>query len=61
MSIWAARDKSGNLFFYDQKPKKGKEVWFTDKGGIWHFINRILPEVKWEDENPSEVEFIIKK
>lgn len=61
MSIWAARDKSGNLFFYNRKPEKGKEVWFNHEGEVWHFDNKILPEITWEDAKPFLVEFTIKR
>lgn len=58
---WVARDKSGLLIISTQKPIK------ENKLGIWvgfaeHMrINpQLFPEVKWEDEEPTEVELTIK-
>jgi hypothetical protein len=58
---WVARDKSGLLIVGTQKPIK------ENKFGIWagfaeHMeINpQLFPQVKWEDEEPTKVELLIK-
>lgn len=62
--MYIARDKNGNLYVYSGKPTKNINT------GCWHaaeldalmyletyeFLN-----VKWEDEEPTEVELILKK
>ena len=60
--MWVARDKDGELAIYNGKPVKNIE------GGIWvppcitdEFIdlgdtgNWFCPDVKWEDEEPTEM------
>ena len=67
ITAWIARDKNGELTFYETKPIKVIE------SGIWTcsesdnittlFGDEFLfkfPEVKWEDEEPTEVELTIK-
>lgn len=54
--LWVARDKSGELFAYDSKPKRERYLgfWYSDlnccsiSGDLFH-------ELKWQDE-PLEVE-----
>lgn len=70
--MWVARDETGVLVLYKIKPVKIKcEVKF---GGGWYNScttdasarmvigdYETFPEVKWEDEEPTEVELVIKK
>lgn len=62
LKAFVARDKDGMLFLYLKKPVKMSEQWS-------HFYNldflilddRLFPEVKWEDEEATELTFTIKK
>lgn len=58
--MWAARDEDGTLYIYEEKPYKNIHVWNCDELEYFPIIE-LLPEVKWEDEEPTEVELIIKK
>lgn len=64
--MYVARDKDGRLFLYFTKPSK---IGIFDK---WCLVNSrpndyyeidssLFPEVKWEDEEPTEVELVKKE
>lgn len=54
MKLWIARDKSGSLYLYEDKPeKKGDE--FIGKSWAWIFTS-LFPEVTFEN-SPQKVEF----
>lgn len=55
MQYWMARDKSGNLFVYDTRPQKGKEVWFTQDGMVCPLPPSWFPNVKWTDERAHKL------
>lgn len=60
---WVARDESGSLFIYEEKPIKHEHSWkpsisFNDCYSLNNHFN--LPQVKWEDEEPTKVELTIK-
>ena len=64
ITAWVARDKDGILCFYEQKPIKGEDIWIYIDGGL-STVGRDsflfeFPQVKWEDEEPTEVELTIK-
>ena len=60
--MWIARDKDGVLNFFKEKPNKERCRWYSDRIQPDMYSHRLLfPEVKWEDEEPTEVELIIKK
>lgn len=54
--FWLARDKDGNLFAYNDKPKRcdNQREWFSEKF-LFSMENSFFPELKWEDE-PLELE-----
>lgn len=65
MKLYVARDQNGKLYMYFGKPVKEK------KRGCWFDYNseaeevpledtEELSQVKWEDEEPVEVELKIK-
>lgn len=58
--MWIARDEYGSLYIYKDKPCKGSYSWNCHDIGYFQ-IEDTFPEVKWEDEEPTEVELIIKK
>lgn len=60
--MWLARDGSGDLFLYEEKPQKDFFLWkISDSSEIFLLDKALFPEVKWEDEEPTEVELIIKQ
>ena len=56
--MWIARDENGTLnLFLNDKPIKCDYGWFRPKLNI---DSKLFPEVKWEDEEPTEIEMFIK-
>lgn len=55
-TFWVARDKSGFLFAYEDKPTRwyNQREWFAEKF-LFSMENSFFPELKWQDE-PLEVE-----
>lgn len=52
---WVARDKDGRLLFYTDKPWKYEEKSWAVPEGEWMEIDKSwYPDVKWEDEEPTE-------
>lgn len=64
--MWVARDEDGGLYLFTRKPYKSDVVgaWvaksFDHKKVCQKIDNKLLPEVRWEDEDPTEVK-IVKK
>jgi len=60
ITAWIARDKNGSLWLYSDEPWKGALGWKVDCG-VWieSLDSSEFPEVKWEDENATEVELEI--
>ena len=64
---YISRDKNGNLFVYETKPRKAGTNWIM-KGSLvcdsCLYLNRHLdvgfPMVKWEDEEPWKIEDLKK-
>lgn len=70
MKYYVAREESGTLQLFRNKPTKfvfsypwnKKHGWFVNDEDISMEIDaNLFPEVKWEDEEPTEVELVIKK
>ena len=61
--FYVARDDDGDLRFYSGgKPYKGACMWLGSVDcGCCTIDQSLLPEVRWEDEEPTEVEIIIKQ
>ena len=61
MKTYIARDNSGQLYMYfGAKPFKGSGYWYAESmGGVVYLKNDLFPEVKWENEEPTEVEIKI--
>lgn len=62
--MYIARDKDGSLYLFRTRPAK------YDKQNIWlekpmnsmiKLDSSLFPEVKWEDEEPTEVLLVQKK
>ena len=62
---WIARDKSGSLCIFDEKPKKSEEMWdnvicsdFIELG----CFNNLFNSINWEDEEPIYIdEYVDRK
>jgi hypothetical protein len=62
---WIARDKIGNLYVYEKKPTKEREIecWFGVVCGPLNLIafNHHFQFIKWSDEEPWLITDIINK
>lgn len=62
LKAWVARDENGMLYLYLAPPRKYQRKWLPNIRSDYFDINReLFPEVKWEDEEPTELTFTIKK
>lgn len=61
MKLYVARDENKSLYLYEYEPKKYKTRWIGYLGFIEKLDSNLFPEVKWEDNEPTEVELIIKE
>lgn len=53
--MWIARDKSGYLCIYNEKPRKDEvEHIFENKDELLHIDNDEFPEITWEN-SPVEI------
>lgn len=56
--MWIARDKDDSLWLFKKKPQKQKDGFWSVEliiDIIFQFPEQILPEVRWEDEEPREL------
>ena len=60
--MWLARDESGSLHLFACKPKKylRRCVW---RRGISNssLDKKLFPYVRWSDDEPTKVKFVIEK
>lgn len=62
LTLWIARDRNGSLFIYNEKPEKSNGYWYnTGRSQLVVGSSTILPEVKWEDEEPYKCRLILYK
>lgn len=64
MKYYVARDSDGHIWLYSSKPHKTMDVAWSIapyKDCLLQLNSELLPEVKWSDEEPTEVELVIKK
>ncbi len=58
---WIARNESGLLYRFEEKPSKSGEIWFHP--GIMLSL-RIVPDcfefIQWQDEEPWSIEDLLK-
>lgn len=52
--MWIVRDKRGNLWIHQEKPKKCSRTW-NSKGKYYYVHSDLFPEVKWKDTEPREL------
>ena len=62
ITAWIARDEDNYLGLYTSKPIKNEYGWQIDSQNADFMIlkNTLFPQVKWEDDEPTEVELTIK-
>ena len=61
LKAWVARDYDGSLYMYSDKPKKKSYFWHAPQVGYMLLDDSLFPEVKWEDEEPTEITLTVKK
>ena len=64
--MYVARDKDGDLYLYKEQPVRNDnwESWQSGSDNPHDYLKldpSLLPEVKWEDEGPTEVELVKKE
>ena len=60
LKAWVARDENGMLYLYLAKPRKNQSKWLPNIRFEFIELSReSFPEVKWEDEEPTEVSITI--
>ena len=64
--MYIARDKDGDLYLYRERPVKHdkKENWqpcSDNPHDFYKLDSSLFPEVKWEDEEPTEDELVKKE
>ena len=59
IELWAARDKSGKLYLYRNKPIKGMFEWYSP-GFSLVLSSTSFPEIQWSDEEPTKVSITVK-
>lgn len=59
---WIARDKNGRLYVYKERPLKAHTMWRNDDSGGMHMVlfNHLFQFIKWEDEEPYNIEELLK-
>ena len=60
LKAWVARDENEMLYLYPDKPKKIRDYWYAPEVGCMKLDDSLFSEVKWEDEEPKEIELLIK-
>ena len=61
LEAWVARDEDGMLYLYLAKPRKNQSKWLPNIRFEFIELSReSFPEVKWEDEEPTELTFTVK-
>ena len=61
--MWVARDKNGKLWLHlsESKPyRDGDDMWLNDEGRYHQLDSSTFPNVKWDDEEPTEVELQLR-
>ena len=52
VKVWLARDKSGSIFAFSERPNKHKVYWAFAPS--MQLDKSIFPSVQWEDDEPTE-------
>ena len=58
---WIARDASGMVYIYTQRPEKLSCIWSGNSyGGIVIPFDHLFQFIKWEDDEPYSIEDLLK-
>jgi hypothetical protein len=61
MKAWLARNKDNELMLFTKEPFfKVNGAWFDDEWNRGVPVNQKRPEVKWDNQYPTEIEIAIK-
>ena len=61
LKAWVARDENGRLYLYLAPPLKSQREWLPNICfNLVELSPESFPEVKWEDEDPTEVSITVK-
>ena len=52
---WVARDSSGRLFLYRNKPRKSTDEWLSTSVHVCGILSDAFPSIKWKDNEPTRV------
>lgn len=52
---WVARDSSGRLFLYRNKPRKSTDEWLSTSVHVCGIPSDAFPSIKWKDNEPTRV------
>lgn len=55
---WIARDENGDVYVYNDEPRRGRGLWCGDYGSLITF-NHIFKNIKWGDK-PYNIEELLK-
>ena len=56
---WIARDSSGMVYIFIEKPEKGQAIWYGCGQPMIPFYH-LFNFIKWEDEDPYSIEDLLK-
>ena len=65
LQAWIARSQDGSLWLYIHRPYKTETDWIVnDDDGVITWLELCdtdtnYPNVKWEDEYPTEIELVV--
>lgn len=60
--MYIVRDGNGNIFLYDEEPKKSESApWWTGRG-MYHMkiFNKLFQFVQWEDSTPTLIKDVLE-
>lgn len=58
---WIARDLSGMVYIYAQRPIKESCLWSGDFGGLMLPFDHLFQFIKWEDEEPYSIDDLLNE
>ena len=56
---WIARDRSGELYIHEEKPKKFATDWVSERDYYLYLGNETFQFIQWEDEEPYDIAELI--
>ena len=56
---WIARDSSGMVYMFIEKPEKGQSIWYGFGQPMIPFYH-LFQFIQWEDEEPYSIEKLLK-